>query len=422
MEKTSRFPLWAKIICIILVVIIAFAAVVGVTFVGIWGNEIATVSSITFLRDRNDANKEGEVYSMRVKGGFYFDKFLEQGGVSNDKELISFITNNITKGLLDMGINESDVNCSAFNCKTPEGDVLFARNYDFKQTNVCMTITDNPGEGRYRSFSTVDLNYVGIAPDESVSGLMDKITCLAAPFAPLDGVNEKGLSCGIFMSYQGGTFDEGTVATDQQDANKDNVTSTTMLRLILDYAANVDEAVELISNYNLHDSAKSSFHYMIADADGKSALLEWVPENGTDATDNDGAARVLKVTYNTDEMYSSLRDSGDFKYQWITNFIVSNHDEYYTDNDAKPGWDRYEDIYNTLHTNHGVVENEQAAMNILRSVGRRTYKGGGGCTVHSVVFNLTKKSVLWVANENYDDASAYYTFDFETGVLKQANA
>lgn len=423
MEKEKKgFPLWAKIISIILVVIIAIAAALGVAVLGVWGDEIATVSSLTFLRDRNDDNEEGEVYAMRVKGGFYFDKFLEQGGVSDDKELINFITGNITKGLIDMSIEESDVNCSAFNAVTADGDILFARNYDFAQTNVCLTITDNPGEGRYRSFSTVDLNYVGIHPEESVSTLMDKITCLAAPFAPLDGINEKGLSCGIFMSYQGGSVDEGTVATDQKDADKDNITSTTMLRLILDYAADVDEAVELVSKYNLHDSAKSSFHYMIADASGKSALLEWVPENGTDATDNDGAARVLKVTYNTDGMYASLREPDDFKYQWITNFIVTNHESYYTGNEAKPGWDRYEDIYNTLHANGGRVANEQAAMDILRSVGRRTYKGGGGCTVHSVVFNLTKKTVLWVANENYDDRSAYYTFDFGSGVLKQADA
>ncbi|MDE7453688.1 MAG: linear amide C-N hydrolase, partial [Clostridia bacterium] len=224
-----------------------------------------------------------------------------------------------------------------------------------------------------------------------------------------------------FMSYQGDDYslnDSGTVATDQKDDSKPNFTSTTMQRMILDYCATVDEAVEMISSYNLHDSAKSSFHYMIADATGKSAILEWLPENGTDKTDNDGSARTLKVTYNTDPMYDSLRGADDFKYQWITNFIVSNHDAYYeNDNDEKAGWDRYQHIYGRLNETNGIVEDEAAAMDILAEVGRRTWNGGGGVTVHSVVYNLTDKTVRWVANENYDKPEATYLYSFETGKL-----
>ena len=417
-EQTKKFPRWAKILCIVLSVIIGLCVAFTITLFSVWGNEIYTVSSFTHLRDRNDDNEEGSVYSMHVKGGFYLDKFREQGGASSDSELIGFITQNITKGLINVNIGESDVNCSAFMAKTPSNDILLARNYDFDKTNVCMTICDNPGNGRYKSFSTVDLNYVGMDTETDVSGLMNKLTCIAAAYAPLDGINEKGLSCAIFMSYQGEDYslnDSGTVATDQKDESKDNFTSTTMQRMILDYCATVDEAVELIQSYNLHDSAKSSFHYMIADATGKSAILEWLPaENATDKTDNDGSARVLKITYNTDAMYDSLRGADDFKYQWITNFIVNDHENYYESEEDKFGWDRYQHIYDRLSPTGGVVENEDAAMQILSEVARRQ---AGGVTVHSVVFNLTKKTVLWVANENYDDATAIYEYSFETGKL-----
>lgn len=420
-EKTRKIPLWARILCILLTVIIVLFAVLGIVLFAVWGDEISTISSFTHLRERNDDNKEGSVYSMNVKGGFYLDDFRAAGGASSDTELISFITKNITKGLISVNIGESDVNCSAFMAKTPSDDVLFARNYDFDKTNVCITITDNPGEGRYKSFTTVDLNYVGMDPEKDVSGLMNKLTCIAAAYAPLDGINEMGLSCGIFMSYQGEDYslnDSGTVATDQNEQGKDNFTSTTMQRMILDYCATVDEAVKLISSYNLHDSAKSSFHYMIADATGKSAILEWLPEeNATDKTDNDGSARVLKVTYNTDSVYDEYRNDGDFKYQWITNFIVNDHENYYESNELKLGWDRYEHIYNRLSATGGIVDNEDAAMTILSEVGRRTWAGGGGVTVHSVVYNLTQKTVLWVANENYNDDTAYYEYSFETGLL-----
>ena len=57
-------------------------------------------------------------------------------------------------------------------------------------------------------------------------------------------------------------------------------------------------------------------------------------------------------------------------------------------------------------------------MQILKEVGRRTWKEGDGCTVHSVVYNLTKKTALWVANENFDDKTAIYEYSFETGKLE----
>ncbi|MDE7453497.1 MAG: linear amide C-N hydrolase [Clostridia bacterium] len=409
--------LWFRAVSITLAVIIVIAAVLGITVGCLWGDVISSVSSITHLQARNDERKEGSVYSMKVKGGFYLDKFVKRGGASSDKELIGFITSNITKGLMKVDIGESDVNCSAFTATTPDNDILFARNYDFDKTNVCITICNSPGKGRYKSFSTVDMNYIGIDTESDLSGLMNKITCFAAPYAPLDGMNEKGLSCAIFMSYQGDD-DKGTVATDQKDESKPNFTSTTMQRMILDYCADVDEAVELIKKYNLHDSAKSSFHYMIADASGKSAILEWIPaENATDKTDNDGAKRVLSVTYNTDGMYAGLRGEDDFKYQWITNFIVKDHNSYYESDEKKFGYDRYNLIHDRLDEVNGVIADESAAMDILKQVSRRQ---AGGVTVHSVVFNLTDKTVRWVANENYDKAGATYTYSFKTGKLKVA--
>ncbi len=248
--------------------------------------------------------------------------------------------------------------------------------------------------------------------DKDVTGLMNKITCLAAPFAPLDGINDAGVACGIYMSYQG----EETVATNQCDPDKPDITSTTMLRMILDYADDVDEAVELVRSYNLHDSANTSFHYMVADATGKSAILEWVPENGTDKTDNDGTARKLVVHYNMGDEYLGEREA-NADFQWITNFIL--RPDYYEDGDEKAGDDRYDRIYERLNATNGVVENETAAMDILKEIGRRSWNGGGGVTVHSAVYNLTKKSVLWVANENYGDKTAAYEYSLATGELKQ---
>ncbi|MGP1440533.1 MAG: linear amide C-N hydrolase [Treponema sp.] len=391
-----------KIISFILLGLVLLTLIFLITIYSLWTNEISTVMSIKKLREKNDAHMDGSVYEMYVKGGFYFDEFLKQGGAKNDGELIKFITSKITKGLLKMDIKESEIACSSFTAKTEDGDVLFARNYDFAQTNTCIVYT-KPNNGRHSSISTVDLQFVGIKPDKEIKGTFDKITSLAAPFAPLDGINDAGVSCGIYMTYQG----EKTVATDQS-TDKPDITSTTMLRLVLDYASNVDEAVELISKYDLHDSARTSYHYMIADASGRSAILEWV--NGTDLTDNDGSKRRLIVIYNDGDAHIGSREAQS-KYQVVTNFVIQP--DYYESDDEKAGYDRYETLYNELSKTNAIVKDEKEAMRILSTVGRRNWnnKDKNTCTVHSVVYNLTKKTALWVPNENYDDETAYFNLE-----------
>lgn len=385
---------------VVAVLLVLAAAVIG----AVWHNEIGSVASIEQLRARNDDHLDGAVYSMHVQGGFYLDEFVAQGGVSNDSELIQFVTDNITRGVVDIQMSAPEIGCSSFTAAAADGDRLFARNYDFSKTNTMLVFTE-ANEGRHASISTVDLQFLGIDVDQDMQGLMDKIICLAAPYAPLDGINDAGVACGIYMTYQGG---EETIPTDQ-DTDKPDFTSTTLLRLILDYADNVEEAVEIASAYDLHDSANTSYHYMVADATGKSAILEWT--NGTDATDNDGGQRTLKVIYNDADSDIGARE-GASDYQVVTNFVLQPG--YYDGVPAedKKGADRYDRLYEELQKTDGAVADDEAAMDILQIVGRRSWNNddGNGCTVHSAVYNLTDKTMLWVSNENYDDPTAVFRF------------
>ena len=396
-----------KILIGIASTLLALVFVVALGIWTIWGNEISSLASFTMVRDRNDAHLDGAVYTMHVKGGFYLDDFVEQGGVKSDKELINFVTEKITKGLIPMNISDPEIGCASFTAKSESGDVLFGRNYDFAKTNTCIVFTE-ANKGRHATISTVDLQFLGMDVNKNVEGLLNKVTCLAATYAPLDGINDVGVSCGIYMTYQGGAK---TVATNQ-NTDKPDFTSTTLLRLILDYADDVEEAVEIASSYDLHDSAGTSYHYMVADASGRSVILEWVGEN--DASDNYGAARELKVTYSDDDAHiGEMEAESDF--QWITNFIIQP--DYYAQSEEndKKGYDRYEKIYEELAKTNGVVKDEDAAMEILEVVGRRTWNNddGNGCTVHSAVYNLTDKTMVWVSNENFDDPSAVFTFGFD---------
>ncbi len=405
MKKTHKaLPLWKKLLRSFLCAILALVLVVCIAVYALWHNELAALMSMTMVRDRNDAHLDGAVYTMHVKGDFYLDDFVAQGGVKSDSELIDFITAKITKGLIPMSISDPEIGCASFTATTAEGDKIFGRNYDFAKTNTCIVFTE-ANKGRHASISTVDLQFLGIDVNANVENIMDKIICLAAPYAPLDGINDAGVSCGIYMTYQGG---RKTMPTDQ-DTDKPDFTSTTLLRMILDYADDVDEAVEIASSYDLHDSAGTSYHYMVADASGRSVILEWV--NGTDASDNDGSKRELKVIYNDDDAHIGEAE-GASSFQWITNFVLQPG--YYDDSDAKEkkGYDRYLKLQEVLTETNGVVADEQAAMDVLGLIGRRTWNNddGNGCTVHSAVYNLTDKTMLWVSNENFDDPTAIFEF------------
>lgn len=398
MKRNSLSKLLRRIACALAALVIALAVAVF----ALWHNELATLASFQKLSDRDEAHRDGAVYQINFSGDYFFDEFLSQGGASNDAELISFITRSITKGIIPMHIKTSSIACSAFTADTQSGDRVFGRNYDFSATNTAIVYTD-PGEGRHASYSTIDLSFLGLDADKDVETIGQKFLTLAAPYVPLDGINDAGVACGIFMSYQG----EGKGTPTDTQTDRPDITSTTLLRLILDYADSVEDAVALAQQYDLHDSASSCFHYMVADSTGRSAILEWV---GTDADhDTDGAQRQLNVLWNDTD---ALSDSADW--QVVTNFIKTPG--YYDGTTAEmKGLDRYEHLAAALRETDGIVADKDAAMDLLASVGRRTWNNddSNSNTVHSVVYDLTDKSVLWVGNEHYGEEA--YTFEFQLG-------
>ena len=398
MKRNSLSKLLRRIACALAALVIVLAVAVF----ALWHNELTTLASFQKLSDRDEAHRDGAVYQINFSGDYSFDEFLSQGGASNDAELISFVTRSITKGIIPMHIKTSSIACSAFTADTQSGDRVFGRNYDFSATNTAIVYTD-PGEGRHASYSTIDLSFLGLDADKDVETIGQKFLTLAAPYVPLDGINDAGVACGIFMSYQG----EGKGTPTDTQTDRPDITSTTLLRLILDYADSVEDAVALAQQYDLHDSASSCFHYMVADSTGRSAILEWV---GTDADhDADGAQRQLNVLWNDTD---ALSDSADW--QVVTNFIKTPG--YYDGTTAEmKGLDRYEHLAAALRETDGIVADKDAAMDLLASVGRRTWNNddSNSNTVHSVVYDLTDKSVLWVGNEHYGEEA--YTFEFQLG-------
>ncbi|MBQ8372539.1 MAG: linear amide C-N hydrolase [Clostridia bacterium] len=411
-KGSKRLSRWKKILLICGISVLAIILVLAIVIAAIWHNEISTVASIELIVDAHEENKSAPVYIMDVSGDYYFDKFIEQGGASDDGELIQFVVDNITKGIVPININSPNIGCSSFTCVDADGNRYFGRNYDFSTTTSMIVRTD-PGNGRYASISSVDLQFLGITDGVYLDSLMQKLICLAATYAPLDGINEAGVSCGIYMSYQGA---EGEVVATDQSTDKPDLTSTTMLRLILDYAGSVDEAVALVSKYDLHDSANTSFHYMVADSTGRSAILEWVAAD--DATDTDGTKRTLRVYYNDDDSVIGKTEAAN-EFQYITNFIVTP--DYYSGTEDMKGLDRYNEIAAVINpdgTNTEGLMTKEDALEVLKTVGRRRWDSrngesdSNGITVWSALYDLTNRTVTWVSNEEFDNSDSVFTFDF----------
>ena len=400
-----------KIFSIVLTSILALLLVLAAIFSIIFRNEISSISSIKILKPRVENTLQGGIYEMTFNGDYYFDDYLAQGGAKNDRELLDFIMKKMTKGLLNLSIKTSKIGCSSFTATKPNGEHLFARNYDLYSTNTCI-VRIKGNRNRHASISTTDLSFINIPNNQNVNNLISRAYCLAAPYASLDGINDAGVSCGIYMTYQGNG--KNVIATDQNTELPD-ISPTALIRLILDCADSLEEAVEFARSYDMHDSAGTSFHIMVADRSGRSAILEWV--NAKHGSDDIGELRKLVVTYNDKDSQIGPRE-GESDFQWVTNFIIQPgyYDIY--DNDHLTGWNRYNIMFDELSKTDAIVEDEMAAMKILQKVAQRTIRPNRDAndyvlTIHSVIYNLDNLTTLWCGNEQYADQNGMFKYKFD---------
>ena len=204
------------------------------------------------------------MYQMTYYGDYGFDEFLEVGA-RNDADIGAFVTKRLLKGLpINLGVTGDG--CTAFVVKNESGDILFGRNFDFLYAPSLQLYTA-PNNG-YASVSTVNLAFAGYSGDNLPDGsFFNTFLTLAAPFLPFDGMNEKGLAIALLA-----------VPKAEVPYNPDKITlnTTTAIRLVLDKAATVEEAIELLKQYNIYFSGGIECHYLIADASGHSVIVEYV--------------------------------------------------------------------------------------------------------------------------------------------------
>lgn len=349
-----------SILCCILVLVVVVSS--------LFFNEIRSLASLKVIDNY-------PMYQMTYYGDYGFDEFLKTGAKS-DRDIEKFVMKRLLKGL-PIDINVTGAGCTAFVAENEKGDTVFARNFDFAYT-PSLRLWTKPRNG-YASVSTVNLSFAGYSKDKlpTPRGLSSFLT-LAAPYLPFDGMNEKGVAMALLA------VPEAHLSTDE---DKVTLNTTTAIRLVLDKAATVDEAVDLLRKYNVYFSGDIKCHYLIADASGKSVIVEYW----------DGALQSVK---------------SDKDYQIASNFIAYNGlniGEGYTE------FERYAAVQKVIEGNNGRLTKTQIAE-LLAQVG--VYDDAGKDKLQwSVVYNLTELQGFGFVHRDHDNLNEF-SLKSEAEVIK----
>lgn len=351
-----------KIIWIILLIVVVLLLLIIAWAWLSFQEELAITGSI-----RKEA-EELPVYYMEVNGDYHFQEFLEAGGAASDDEVAAFLTQYISKGFYPVGIKESGPGCSVISAMDENGNHVWGRNFDWTET-VTVLVKCVPKDG-YASIATCDLCNITGSAEIRPDSFINKMLTIAALYVPMDGINEAGLCVADLEVNEGGMTD--------MDTGRPDLTITTAIRLLLNQAATVDEAVALLETYDIHASGGISHHLAISDAAGKSVVLEFM----------DGKMVPVSAAC-------------------ATNFNLANGDSSAGGEGARR---RYEELCSAYDENGGTMTRQQVTETL-----RRTAQEGEWKTRWSMAYAQETQSISYWFD---GDFSKEYQISLEHAALK----
>ena len=314
-------------------IILAVPVLILAVALSVFSKEIKTITSLETYDIK-------DLYSIDYTADYGFDDFLKVGAKDWD-EYSDWIKKTIAKGIASK-FNPDDFSCSSFVTRNEKGEVLFGRNFDHTWDPVVMTTT-KPDHG-YAVIGACSMGFLNFGKNETIQAHtlnMTNAMLLCCPYFTTDGMNEYGVAMSV--------LDCGHAwINDQEDAP--TLVTDAMIRMVLENAKNVDEAIELFKSYNI-SHVKPNHHFMIADASGRSVVMEYT---------RDGTVAVE----------SSV----------VTNFDL------YDEPHSGSGQDRYRTITTTLEEKKGMLTDEEALDLLAKSV-------VGSRAQYSTLYNLTTGEV-----------------------------
>jgi hypothetical protein len=308
---------------------------------------------------------EDGLYSMNYSGDYGLEDFIAQGGGSSDMAVGDFVIDRLFHGVVNLDLQGNSFGCSTLSIPGPDGTQLFGRNFDW---GACSTlIVQTHPRGGYASISTVNMDFLNLGLNLSEDASV-RLMSAAAPYAPMDGMNEKGLCVAVLMIEDCPGFDQNTGKTD--------LTTTSAVRLLLDRAATVDEALALLEQYDLHASAGMMVHFAIADTSGRSVAVEYV----------NNEMIVVETPI-------------------VTNFYLTPGEKYGIGTEESHR--RYEILTEAL-ADHPSMTAEKV-RDAMDSVSKHNFDSVFASTEWSIVFDQTSGEARYYHRENFENA---YVFRF----------
>lgn len=310
----------------------------------------------TITPDTDITELEDGLSVVRYEGNYGFDEFLEQGGASSDEGVVEYVAGQLSSNIPELLFGGNPFGCSTLSVANQEGGNLFGRNFDWNTCNG-LIISSKPDNG-YASVSTVNMDFIQ-AGGLDISRLPDTAQAIIGMYAPLDGMNEEGLAVSVNMIEDTDTI--------EQDTGKPDITTTTAIRLLLDQAANVEEALSLLEQYDLHASMGMMIHLALSDTAGNSVVVEYV--------DNEMIVTETPV---------------------VTNFYLSEGEKQGIG--TSQSHERFDILSETLEEKKTMTETD--VRDALDSVSKDNF-GEFESTEWSIVMNQETKELTYYHRENY---------------------
>ena len=218
-------------------------------------------ASTTSTLKRLSSYEDGyNLYEVTVNHDYNIDELIGESA-RNDQSFADSISRQFFPNL-SIKMKAPFFGCSAFRAYA-NGVVLTGRNYDFKEDSSALLVRTHPKDG-YAAIAFACLNNLGEnVPDKDDES---KLVSVFAPFASLDGLNEKGVSISVL------TLDSEPV---NQQTGKPAINTALAIRMVLDRASTTQEAIDILASYDMHAAAGRDYHFFINDAIGTSVVVEY---------------------------------------------------------------------------------------------------------------------------------------------------
>ena len=301
------------------------------------------------------------LYYMEYKGDDGFAELIGSRGGRSAADLVDYVMKFLSKGFYNPP-KPTPVNavygCSALTVRTPGNGVLMGRNFDFSSATGIILHTI-PQRG-YETITTFNSDFFGFGNGWLPEGFANQYMALSSLFFALDGINEKGLAIADLMA--------GDEVETHQETGKPALTTTSAICYLLKNAATVDEATTLLRGIDMHSDIGAAHHYAMADATGKSVVVEFV-DNEIVVVDSPAVANH----YLCEAKFNVGLEEGDH---------------------------RYEQLCRQFEETGGAMDLEQLTASI-ESVSQPAHDGFLG-TAWTAVMDLTNLSITYYSRRHFD--------------------